>query len=84
MKYAQIVIGPAGTGKSTYCHILQEHCLNVGRTVHVANMDPAAEAFKYTPAFGEGCCVHDCGGALNHHGVFWDVPACRPPRPHFS
>lgn len=52
MKYAQLVIGPAGTGKSTYCHALQEHASNVGRTIHVGNMDPAAESFKYSPAFG--------------------------------
>lgn len=47
MKYAQIVLGSAGTGKSTYCQAIQEHCSAAGRTVRVANLDPAAETFKY-------------------------------------
>jgi len=38
MKYAQLVIGPAGCGKSTYCHNLQEHCNTIGRSVHVINL----------------------------------------------
>jgi len=47
-KYAQLVMGPAGSGKSTYCHVIQQHCEVKKRTVHVINLDPAAEAFKYT------------------------------------
>jgi GTPase SAR1 family protein len=47
----QLVLGPAGSGKSTYCHALQEHCLSLGpqlrRNIHVINLDPAAEEFKY-------------------------------------
>ena len=39
--------------QSTYCHALQEHCATKGRTVRVANLDPAAEHFKYNVAFGE-------------------------------
>ncbi|KAI6230779.1 GPN-loop GTPase 3 [Aphelenchoides fujianensis] len=48
MKYAQLVVGPAGSGKSTYCHVIQEHCRSVQRNVFVVNLDPAAEAFKYS------------------------------------
>lgn len=54
----QIVMGPAGSGKSTYCHAIQEHCAAKvaggapGTTlVSVANLDPAAEHFEYEPAF---------------------------------
>ena len=46
-KYAQLVMGPAGSGKSTYCKTIQEHCQNQRRTVHVVNLDPAAEQFNY-------------------------------------
>jgi len=46
-----MVMGPAGTGKSTYCKVIQEHCQNSKRTVHVVNLDPAAEAFDYEVAF---------------------------------
>lgn len=52
-------MGPAGSGKSTYCQAIQEHCANVaaggartrGRNVKVANLDPAAETFRYDVAF---------------------------------
>ncbi|KAL3776480.1 hypothetical protein HJC23_009279 [Cyclotella cryptica] len=47
----QLVTGPAGSGKSTYCHTLQQHCLSLGprhrRRIHVINLDPAAESFRY-------------------------------------
>lgn len=50
MKYAQLVVGPAGSGKSTYCSVVQQHCLSVGRNVFFINLDPAAEKFSYTAA----------------------------------
>ena len=40
VKVAQIVMGPAGSGKSTYCHTMQQHCVTTKRTVHVVNLDP--------------------------------------------
>ena len=50
--YVQIVCGPAGSGKSTYCQAVQEHCQASNRKVHVANLDPAAdESFDYDVAF---------------------------------
>lgn len=50
VRHAQLVIGPAGSGKSTYCANIQQHCESIGRTVHVVNLDPAAEEFKYDVA----------------------------------
>ncbi|KAM5558910.1 GPN-loop GTPase 3 [Rosa sericea] len=50
MGYAQLVIGPAGSGKSTYCSSLHRHCLDNGRTLHIVNLDPAAEHFDYPVA----------------------------------
>ena len=47
-KYCQLVMGPAGSGKSTYCKVFQEQSQLLGRTVHVINMDPACEQFSYT------------------------------------
>eukprot|EP01129_Flabellula_baltica_P014132 TRINITY_DN6711_c0_g1_i2.p1 TRINITY_DN6711_c0_g1~~TRINITY_DN6711_c0_g1_i2.p1 ORF type:complete len:279 (-),score=55.02 TRINITY_DN6711_c0_g1_i2:22-834(-) len=46
-KYAQLVLGPAGCGKSTYCNTVFEHCESIGRSIHVINLDPAAEVFQY-------------------------------------
>jgi GTPase SAR1 family protein len=47
LNYAQLIIGPAGSGKSTYCKIMQDHCENIKRTIKIINLDPAAEKFKY-------------------------------------
>ena len=54
--YIQIVMGPAGSGKSTYCQAMQYHATTLSnssrkRTIHVANLDPAAEEFGYQLAF---------------------------------
>eukprot|EP00088_Acartia_fossae_P010465 TRINITY_DN1522_c0_g1_i1.p1 TRINITY_DN1522_c0_g1~~TRINITY_DN1522_c0_g1_i1.p1 ORF type:complete len:277 (+),score=68.64 TRINITY_DN1522_c0_g1_i1:31-861(+) len=49
MRYCQIVMGPAGSGKSTYCSALAAHAADAKRSVHVVNLDPAAERFIYTP-----------------------------------
>ncbi|CAB4304286.1 unnamed protein product [Prunus armeniaca] len=65
MGYAQLVIGPAGSGKLTNCSNLHQHCLNVGYIIitwEIAviniffeeysyyNLDPAAENFDYPVA----------------------------------
>lgn len=49
--YLQIVCGPAGSGKSTYCKAIQEHCAASNRKIHIANLDPAAENFDYELSF---------------------------------
>ncbi|KAK3606475.1 hypothetical protein CHS0354_041426 [Potamilus streckersoni] len=46
-RYGQLVMGPAGSGKSTYCSNMVKHCECLRRTVHVVNLDPAAEHFDY-------------------------------------
>ena len=45
--FGSFIIGPAGSGKSTMCHVLQEVGEQMGRTFKVCNLDPAAEVFKY-------------------------------------
>ncbi|XP_017855971.1 PREDICTED: GPN-loop GTPase 3 isoform X1 [Drosophila arizonae] len=49
MRFAQIVVGPAGSGKSTYCSNMQQHAMDGKRNIQVVNLDPAAEHFNYTP-----------------------------------
>ncbi|KAJ3392977.1 ATP binding protein [Lobulomyces angularis] len=48
-KKCQLVMGPAGSGKSTYCETMITHCQNSKRTVHLLNLDPAAENFLHDP-----------------------------------
>ncbi|KAB7504497.1 GPN-loop GTPase 3 [Armadillidium nasatum] len=47
MRFAQLVVGPAGSGKSTYCATLQTHGEDCKRVINVINLDPAAEQFQY-------------------------------------
>lgn len=49
MRYAQLVMGPAGSGKSTYCSNLVRHAEDAGKIIRVVNLDPAAEYFDYDP-----------------------------------
>lgn len=46
-RYAQLVIGPAGSGKSTYCSQVYEYFLVSKRAIGTINLDPAAEQFEY-------------------------------------
>lgn len=52
MRYAVLVTGPAGAGKSTFCGALMTHLQTAKRTGHLVNLDPAAAAssFEYEPA----------------------------------
>ncbi|KAG8464774.1 hypothetical protein KFE25_010142 [Diacronema lutheri] len=43
----QVIMGPAGSGKSTYCARLAEHMQAIQRSVHIVNLDPAADQFNY-------------------------------------
>lgn len=45
--FAQLVIGPPGSGKSTYCRGMKEFLSGLGRKVAVVNLDPANEALPY-------------------------------------
>uniref|UniRef100_A0A2M4AVE2 GPN-loop GTPase 3 n=1 Tax=Anopheles triannulatus TaxID=58253 RepID=A0A2M4AVE2_9DIPT len=49
MRYGQLVMGPAGSGKSTYCATMQRHGYDDKRLIKVVNLDPAAERFDYQP-----------------------------------
>ncbi len=47
VNYGQMILGPAGSGKSTYCKIIQDHAEILKREIVVVNLDPAAELFNY-------------------------------------
>ncbi|KAI5480786.1 hypothetical protein MNV49_007193 [Pseudohyphozyma bogoriensis] len=50
LRYAVLVTGPAGAGKSTFCASLITHAQSLGRSVHLFNLDPAADKFEYPPS----------------------------------
>ena len=41
--------------QSTYCSNMVKHCETLRRTVHVVNLDPAAEHFDYPVLVGKLC-----------------------------
>lgn len=49
MPFAQVVLGPPGAGKTTYCNGMEQFLRAGGRDVAVVNMDPANEQLPYEP-----------------------------------
>ena len=47
LRFGQVVIGPPGSGKTTYCLGMQEFMSQLGRKVVVVNMDPANDGLPY-------------------------------------
>lgn len=47
-RFAQLVIGPPGSGKSTYCQAMKEFLEELGRKVSVINLDPANHELLYS------------------------------------
>lgn len=47
--YGQVVAGPPGAGKTTYCTGMQEYLRLLGRNACVVNLDPANEVPKKKP-----------------------------------
>lgn len=47
--YGQLVIGPPGAGKTTYCHKIFEFYKQLGRKISIVNLDPANENMSYQP-----------------------------------
>lgn len=45
--FGQIVIGPPGSGKSTFCAGMSDFLTSIGRKVAVINLDPANESLYY-------------------------------------
>ncbi|CAD8075627.1 unnamed protein product [Paramecium primaurelia] len=57
--YGQLIIGPAGSGKTSYCNILQEGSFK--RNIEVVNLDPAVDFIPYKCAVDirELICLSD-------------------------
>lgn len=50
MPFAQLVIGPPGSGKSTYCNGMHQFMGAIGRKCSVVNLDPANDQTSYSCA----------------------------------
>jgi len=47
MPFGQLVIGPPGSGKSTYCNGMHQFLSAIGRKCSIVNLDPANERTSY-------------------------------------
>lgn len=47
MPFGQVVIGPPGSGKTTYCNGMQQFLNALGRKNIVVNLDPANDVIPY-------------------------------------
>ena len=47
MRFGQLVIGPPGSGKSTYCNGAHQFLGAIGRSCSVVNLDPANDSTSY-------------------------------------
>lgn len=48
--FGQVVVGPPGSGKSTYCKFICENLKQLGRNAKIINLDPANDCLLYKPS----------------------------------
>lgn len=66
--FGQIVIGPPGSGKTTYCNGMSQFLGLIGRKVAVINMDPANDQLPYDCAVNIEDLIK-LGDAMNEHSL---------------
>ena len=47
MPFAQVLLGPPGSGKSTFCNGMHQFLSAIGRKCSVVNLDPANDELPY-------------------------------------
>lgn len=65
MPFAQLVIGPPGSGKSTYCDGMHQFMSAIGRKCSVVNLDPANDHTSYP-------CALDVRDLVTLEGIMAD------------
>lgn len=46
-RFGQVVVGPPGSGKTTYCNGMQQFLTALGRECVIINLDPANDLVPY-------------------------------------
>jgi len=60
--FGSVVIGPPGSGKTTFCEAMSQFMKTIGREVAIVNLDPANENIPYPP--GNFATFHDTSTKL--------------------
>ncbi|KAJ3037217.1 GPN-loop GTPase 2 [Rhizophlyctis rosea] len=62
MPFGQIVVGPPGSGKTTYCYGMSQFYAATKREAAIVNLDPANDGLPYTPDIdvSELITLEDC------------------------
>jgi GPN-loop GTPase len=68
-RYGQVVVGPCGSGKTTYCDGMQQYLQLLGRDAVVVNLDPANESFL-EPDGSCGCTSNNNNTALPYTPIY--------------
>ncbi|XP_071737194.1 GPN-loop GTPase QQT1-like [Rutidosis leptorrhynchoides] len=68
MVFGQVVIGPPGSGKTTYCNGMKQYLQLIGRKVAVINLDPANDSLPYDCAINIEDLIK-LGDVMNEHSL---------------
>lgn len=49
--FGQVILGPPGSGKTTYCCAIKEFLMAMGRKVVIVNLDPANDNLPFAPDY---------------------------------
>ncbi|KAK9912723.1 hypothetical protein M0R45_036572 [Rubus argutus] len=95
MVFGQVVIGPPGSGETTYCNGMSHFLEFIGRKVAVINLDPANDALPYPLQFFRYECAVNIADliklsdvmvehSLGPNGVKCDILICSDPAKYVS
>ncbi|KAL9451690.1 hypothetical protein AB3S75_013292 [Citrus x aurantiifolia] len=73
MVFGQVVIGPPGSGKTTYCNGMSQFLSLVGRKVAVINLDPANDSLPHPLSLNFLTNAVVCCSVISSIGNFLDV-----------
>ena len=69
--YGQVVCGPPGSGKTTFCNGMQQYLTLLGRNVGVVNLDPANEMIDNSQQYK--CLLNVCTDIVNLQNVMEEL-----------